>query len=324
MPGPPKGGPSSFAGRMTVDGDHERRGAARREARAARADRGGGRALPRAAVARSSRRSGRSASSISRACRRPRTRSTSSTCSPRTSRCRRSRWRRRSRMRPTRRTASSGCRPYERDRHARLTAEEVNDLLETRRGLEPGALRRLPRGDRRRATASSTASCARCDGEGEGIPIALKDVIGDEGRRDHGRLEDPRRLRSGLRLDRRRRAARRAGCRLLGKTNTDEFAMGSSTENSAYGPSRNPWDPRASRAGRAAARRPRSPPGWRRGRSAPTRAARSSSRPRSAATSACGRRTALSRRYGIVAFASSLDQVGPVTKTVRDCAFLTR
>ena len=78
---------------------------------------------------------------------------------------------------------------------------------------------------------------------GDGIPIALKDVIGTKGDRDDRGLEDPRRLRPGLRLDRRRALQGARACRLLGKTNTDEFAMGSSTENSAYGPSRNPWDP---------------------------------------------------------------------------------
>ena len=72
--------------------------------------------------------------------------------------------------------------------------------------------------------------------------------------------------------------------------------------------------PRACPAARAAARRRRSPPGSRRGRSAPTPAARSSSRRRSAATSACGRPTAPSRATAIVAFASSLDQVGPVAQ----------
>ena len=80
-------------------------------------------------------------------------------------------------------------------------------------------------------------------------------------------------------------------------------------------------DARAGRLGRRQRGRGRRPAS-RRGRSAPTPAARSSSRRRSAATSACVRRTARSRRYGVVAFASSLDQVGPVAKNVRDCALL--
>ena len=81
---------------------------------------------------------------------------------------------------------------------------------------------------------------------------------------------------------------------------------------------------RACRAARAAAAPPRSPPASRRGRSAPTPAARSASPPRCAASSASSRRTARVSRYGMIAFASSLDQAGPLTRDVTDAALLFR
>src|SRR5262249_16368447 len=156
---------------------------------------------------------------------------------------------------------------------------------------------------------------------GDGVPIALKDVISTRGVETTAGSK----ILGGYRPVFDATVAARvksAGLSLLGKTNTDEFAMGSSTENSAWGPSRNPWDPT------------RVPGGSGGGTSAAVSAGLApwglgsdtggSIKQPSALCGNVGLRPTYGTvsRDGVVAFASSLDPIGPVAKTVRDVALL--
>ena len=154
-----------------------------------------------------------------------------------------------------------------------------------------------------------------------GVPLALKDIVVQQGvpaTAGSKILEGwipPYDATVTTRL-------RQAGIVILGKTNLDEFAMGSSTENSAYGPSRNPWDldriPGGSGGGSAAALAAFEAPlaiGTDTG---------GSIRQPAAVTGTCGAKPTYGgvSRYGVIALASSLDQVGPCARTVLDTALL--
>ncbi len=154
-----------------------------------------------------------------------------------------------------------------------------------------------------------------------GIPLALKDIFLTEGIRTtcasrilHNFIP-PYSATSWEKL-------RERGAVLLGKLNQDEFAMGSSSESSAFGITRNPWDttriPGGSSGGSAAAiaaRQATATLGTDTG---------GSIRQPSSHCGCVGLKPTYGRvsRYGVIAFASSLDQVGPLTRDVTDCAVM--
>ena len=214
---------------------------------------------------------------------------------------------------------------------AKIAAREVSSVEVTRAHLDQiaatddryGAF--LHVGSDEALAAAEAADKAIAAGEAPsalaGVPLALKDVFTtvDAPTTCGSKILEGWRAPYDATVTARLRAA---GIPILGKTNMDEFAMGSSTENSAYGPTRNPWDvervPGGSGGGSAAALAAFQAPlaiGTDTG---------GSIRQPAALTATVGVKPTYGTvsRYGLVACASSLDQGGPCARTVADTALL--
>jgi aspartyl-tRNA(Asn)/glutamyl-tRNA(Gln) amidotransferase subunit A len=191
--------------------------------------------------------------------------------------------------------------------------EELNDELNAFVRLNPHAEDEARESDARRSDGQA--------GPLEGLPVAIKDNLATAGLETgcgSSILDGYEPQRDATVVAR----LRNAGAIVLGKTNLDEFAMGSSTEYSKHGPTRNPWDtsrvPGGSSGGSAVAVAVRMVP------VALGSDTGGSVRQPAAFCGVVGLKPTYGRvsRYGLVAFGSSLDQVGPLTRSVSDAARL--